>query len=75
VLGSESADVLGYHKEHPDFPQQTTADQFFDEAQWESYRRLGDQMATSVFSRFVPAKEEPAPADGWRPFEEPGPDP
>jgi hypothetical protein len=33
--------VCHYHRAHPDFPQETTIDQFFDEAQWESYRRLG----------------------------------
>jgi hypothetical protein len=37
-------DVVGYAKGHPDFPQQTTGDQFFDEAQWESYRMLGFGM-------------------------------
>ena len=40
LLGDEPADISHYHKSHPDFPQQTTADQFFDEAQWESYRCL-----------------------------------
>ena len=34
---------------HPDFPQQPTADQFYDEAQWESYRKLGLEIATHVF--------------------------
>ena len=39
---NESADVRQYSLEHPDeFPQQSTADQWFDEAQFESYRRLG----------------------------------
>lgn len=35
------ADLLGYRKSHPDFPDQTTADQFFDEKQFEAYRELG----------------------------------
>lgn len=34
-------DVAGYAGANPAFPQQSTGDQFFDEAQWESYRRLG----------------------------------
>ena len=34
--------------EHPDFPHQSTADQFFDEAQWESYRKLGETTATEL---------------------------
>lgn len=37
----QSVDIDHYHAVHPDFPQQTTADQFFDESQFESYRRLG----------------------------------
>lgn len=38
----ESPDILRYQLEHPDFPHESTADQFFDEAQWESYRKLGE---------------------------------
>jgi hypothetical protein len=34
-------DVAGYADAHPGFPQQHTGNQFFDEAQWESYERLG----------------------------------
>lgn len=40
-----SADVQGYAVAHADFPHETTGDQFFDEAQWESYRRMGIEMA------------------------------
>ena len=50
LTGDEPQDVLNYHASHPAFPQQTTADQFFDEAQWESYRRLGQHIATKLFS-------------------------
>src|SRR5690606_18288161 len=32
------ADVQNYAKTHPAFPNETTADQSFDEAQFESYR-------------------------------------
>ena len=44
-----TVDVLQYRKTHPAFPQQPTGDQFYDEAQWESYRKLGLVMATRVF--------------------------
>ena len=37
----EPIDVQAYAERNPDFPQQTTADQFFNESQFESYRRLG----------------------------------
>ena len=38
-------DLRHYKSEHPEFPHQSTADQFFDEAQFESYRKLGYQAA------------------------------
>ena len=34
-------DVYSYKGIHPDFPHQSTADQFFDEKQFEAYRELG----------------------------------
>jgi hypothetical protein len=30
------------------FPQQSTLEQFFDEAEWESYRKLGEMMALEL---------------------------
>jgi hypothetical protein len=41
LCGKEPPDVLHYASENPAFPQESTADQFFGEAQFESYRRLG----------------------------------
>ncbi|MEP7100831.1 MAG: hypothetical protein ABI781_09995, partial [Burkholderiales bacterium] len=41
VLPGSPEDVRQYAIAHPEFPHQSTADQFFDEAQWESYRKLG----------------------------------
>jgi hypothetical protein len=40
-MGNECTDVQSYHAEHPEFPQQSTADQWFNESQTESYRMLG----------------------------------
>lgn len=37
--------VRSYQKVEPAFPHQTTADQSFDEVQFEAYRRLGEQIA------------------------------
>ncbi len=39
------ADLYGYKSANRDFPDQTTADQFFDERQFEAYRELGYQIA------------------------------
>jgi hypothetical protein len=47
--GDEPADVAEYAGRHPDFPHETTADQFFSESQFESYRRLGEHIGWEVF--------------------------
>lgn len=59
LCGREPLDVAEYHSGHPDFPHESTADQFFDEAQWESYRRLGEHIAARLFA--------PEGAVGWAP--------
>ncbi|MBI3666005.1 MAG: patatin-like phospholipase family protein [Acidobacteria bacterium] len=41
ISGNEPRDILKYSNEHTDFPHDTTADQWFDEAQFECYRALG----------------------------------
>ncbi|HEY7335957.1 MAG TPA: patatin-like phospholipase family protein [Bryobacteraceae bacterium] len=43
-----SVDLDQYHSVHLDFPQQPTSDQFFDESQFESYRRLGLETIDSI---------------------------
>jgi hypothetical protein len=50
LTGDEPVDVREYARHNVPFPQQTTADQFFDEAQWESYRKLGEHIADDVLS-------------------------
>ncbi|WP_293225661.1 hypothetical protein [Ottowia sp.] len=55
-----SLDLVQYQATHPDFPQESTADQFFDDAQWESYRKLGLSQAESLLARL------PAGPDPWR---------
>ena len=42
LLPGVPTDIIGYQLAMKAFPQQPTGDQFFDEAQWESYRRLGE---------------------------------
>ena len=49
VTDDESADIGHYHATHPEFPHEDTGDQCFDEAQWESYRQLGEHFATPLF--------------------------
>ena len=45
VTGNELEMVKRYRDTHPDFPHQTTLDQFFDEEQFEVYRQLGVHVA------------------------------
>lgn len=51
VTGNESELIKRYRTLHPEFPHQSTADQFFDEEQFEAYRQLGVHAAESMFSR------------------------
>jgi len=48
LSGDEPPDVLQYRASSGAFPHEGTADQFFDEAQWESYRRLGEHSGRKV---------------------------
>ncbi len=43
------ADVLAYWAEHDAFPHESTADQFFEESQFEAYRALGEQITGQAF--------------------------
>jgi hypothetical protein len=49
LTGDEPLDLLQYQFKNPAFPQEPTSDQFFDEAQWESYRRLGLHIGEKLF--------------------------
>ena len=41
LTGAEPADLLSYKMKHAEFPHDSTADQWFSESQFESYRVLG----------------------------------
>lgn len=64
ICGKESVDVLSYQAATDSgksrFPHQTTADQWFDETQFESYRMLGYHAVRSIYS-----KEEPISIEGF----------
>jgi hypothetical protein len=48
-----SAGIRSYAKAHPDFPHESTTDQWFTESQFESYRSLGLEIANDIFSREI----------------------
>jgi len=58
LVGEVPLDVDSYRYKNIVFPQEPTLDQFFDEAQWESYFRLGRLIGERVFA---------PSATGWHP--------
>lgn len=50
LIATTSADLKQYQEQCERFPQEPTSDQFYDEAQWESYRKLGYEIAWRVFN-------------------------
>src|SRR5256714_5480792 len=51
IIGGEPRDVLNYHSESEEFPQESIVDQFFSEAQFESYRALGSHIINRIFMK------------------------
>ena len=58
LTGDEPGDITQYRTRNEDFPHESTGDQFYDEAQWESYRRLGEHAVHSAL-RFVERMPKP----------------
>ncbi|MBN1127763.1 MAG: hypothetical protein JXA71_02180 [Chitinispirillaceae bacterium] len=54
LTGKEPEDILSYQRQYPHFPDQSTIDQFFDEAQFESYRKLGETSVKELFPEKTP---------------------
>jgi hypothetical protein len=48
LTGNEPRDVMNYAQQNPTFPHQPTSDQWFDESQFESYRRLGFHVVDEI---------------------------
>ena len=48
LSGDEPPDVLNYAAAHPEFPHESTTDQWFSESQLESYRLLGLHAMDSI---------------------------
>jgi hypothetical protein len=57
------ADVENYRWANPGFPHQSTGDQWFDETQFEAYRKLGLEIGRIVAVQLRSAKL--TPALGW----------
>lgn len=57
-LNAMPFDMVAYADRNPDYPHQTTGDQFFDEAQWESYQQLGLLMGETLTPELVALAQE-----------------
>ncbi|MCB9529663.1 MAG: patatin-like phospholipase family protein [Myxococcales bacterium] len=55
-VGDEPELVQDYRIASPAFPHESTADQFFGEAQFEAYRMLGDCIASGLFAAGGPRR-------------------
>lgn len=53
-------DLLAYAQKHESFPHESTGDQSFDEAQWESYHRLGEDFGRALSESWL------SQLPGWR---------
>jgi hypothetical protein len=60
--GKEPYDVKQYRYLNPAFPQQSTADQIFDESEFESYRQLGlhagEELMGALLCRHAGSRRE-----------------
>lgn len=53
-------DIMHYRRTRTDFPHESTADQFFGESQFESYRHLGYEVAMRSIKAMKDGRELPA---------------
>ena len=73
LTGDEAEAIMNYRSICPDFPHESTVDQFFNDAQFESYRALGEHVANAAFeswshtSLFTQAQQMHAPAPAITP--------
>lgn len=58
--GTEGAGIKSYATAHPTFPHETTADQWFTESQFESYRSLGSEITQGILNTEIILQNEPA---------------
>jgi hypothetical protein len=66
LTGDEAELLKRYRLVHPDFPHQSTLDQFYDEEQFEAYRQLGVHVAEGMFSPALMTRDpDPIDVEDW----------
>jgi hypothetical protein len=68
LTGDEPEPVLNYKSAHPAFPHESTIDQFFDDAQFESYRALGVHIVEQSLAAWTDEPEFRAFRDRYWPY-------
>ena len=59
--GTEGAGIVSYATAHDTFPHEDTADQWFSESQFESYRSLGVEITNTILDRDVSMPDDRKP--------------
>jgi len=57
ITGDEPRDVFNYAETSPEFPHESTGDQWFSESQFESYRMLGLHTVTEMYQDWERTRE------------------
>jgi hypothetical protein len=66
MTGNEIEMIKRYRALHPEFPHQSTLDQFFDEEQVEAYRQLGVHVAEGLFAPvLINSNKKPTTIPQW----------
>jgi hypothetical protein len=65
LTGNETELIKRYRTTHPEFPHQSTLEQFFDEEQFEAYRELGTHVAEGLFSKSLMNRKQPKNVQQW----------
>lgn len=66
VTGDEAELLKRYRNLYPEFPHQSTVNQFYDEEQFEAYRQLGVHVAEGAFSpALLSSGKAPASVSEW----------
>jgi hypothetical protein len=63
LSGTEPIDIYNYARSNRSFPHQSTADQMYGEAQFESYRSLGQHTVKQMLAKVEPQPGQPGTPD------------
>jgi hypothetical protein len=65
MTGVEPNHVKDYHRQHPEFPHQSTGDQIYEEDQFEAYRSLGECAMEGMLRKEIVGETKPSDMHSW----------